>query len=146
MSETPKRSSLVRPSVDTPFHIDFDWWQENDANWRIFLQGYLCEKHQQIFKDQTEKVIIDAVDSETAEVRQVDGILFELMNHCAKQSDFIDDNMPLIAKIFRIFLANGNQALTPAQLSEMVKRPSQTVLVTLTGPQVYKGIRILQQS
>lgn len=146
MSEMPKRTSLIRPTVDTLFHIDFDWWQENDANWRIFLQGYLCEKHQQFFKDQTEKVIIDAVDPETAEVKQVDGILFELMTHCAKQPGFIDDNMPLVAKIFRIFLANGNQPLTPSQLSEMVKRPAQTVLVTLTGPQVYKGIRIQQQN
>jgi len=146
MSEMPKRTSLIRPTVDTLFHIDFDWWQENDANWRIFLQGYLCEKHQQFFKDQTEKVIIDAVDPETAEVKQVDGILFELMTHCAKQPGFIDDNMPLVAKIFRIFLANGNQPLTSSQLSEMVKRPAQTVLVTLTGPQVYKGIRIQQQN
>jgi hypothetical protein len=144
MPDVIKRPSLLRPTIDTLFHIDFDWWKENDSNWRIFLQSYLCEKHQELFKDQLEDVIIDAVDPETAEISHVDGFLYELMNHCAKQPEFINDNMPLIAKIFRIFLANGNQPLSPARLSEMANRPAQTVLATLTGPQVYKGIRIYQ--
>jgi hypothetical protein len=144
MPDSKKRPSLIRPTINTPFHIDFEWWKDNDSNWRIFLASYLCEKHQELFKGQVDDVVIDAVDPETAEIKQVDGFLFELMNHCAKQPEFINDNMPLIAKVFRIFLANGNQPLTPAQLSEMVNRPAQTVLVTLTGPQVYKGIRIYQ--
>jgi hypothetical protein len=144
MPEIEKRQSLLRPTITTPFQIDFDWWKDNDSNWRIFLQSYLCEMHQELFKDQQDNVVIDAVDPETAEIKQVDGLLFELMNHCAKQEEFINDNMPLIAKIFRIFLANGNKPTTPEQLSELVNRPAQTVLVTLTGPQVYKGIRIYQ--
>lgn len=145
MPDSTKRPSFIRPTVDTPFHIDFKWWQENDSNWRIFLHGYLCESHREIFKDQDEDVVIDAVDPETAEVTQVDGLLYKLMNHCAKQPEFINDSMPLVTKMFRIFLANGNKPLTPAQLSEMVNRPARTVLVTLTGPQVYKGIRIYQE-
>lgn len=144
MDDTIKRPSLLRPTADTQFHIDFDWWKENDSNWRIFLQSYLCEKHRELFREQTEDVMIDAVDPETAEIHQVDGFLYELMNHCARQPEFINENMPLIAKVFRIFLANGNEPLSAAQLSEMVNRPTQTVLVTLTGPQVYKGIRIYQ--
>lgn len=135
----------MRPTIDTPFHIDFEWWQENDANWRIFLHDYLCVKHQELFKDQDENVVIDAIDPETAEVKQVDGLLYKLMEHCAKQPEFINDNMPLVAKMFRIFLANGNKPLTPAQISELVNRPARTVLVTLTGPQIYKGIRIYQE-
>lgn len=142
MPEEKKRPSFIRPTVDTPFHIDFEWWQDNDSNWRIFLQGYLCEKHQAIFKDQDDSVVIDAVDPETAEVTQVDGLLYELMNHCAAQEDFIQENMPLISKIFRVFLAYNNKPMSPAQLSELVNKPARTVLVTLTGPQVYKGIRV----
>jgi hypothetical protein len=145
MPENIKRPSLLRPTVDTRFHIDFEWWKENDSNWRIFLQSYLCVSHQQMFQEQNENVIIDTVDPETAEIRQEDGLLYELMNHCARQPEFINDNMPLIAKVFRIFLANGNQPLSAAELSEMVNRPANTVLVTLTGPQVYKGIRIFQE-
>jgi hypothetical protein len=144
MPDSPVRSSLIKPTVDTLFHIDFDWWKENDENWRVFLHGFLCEKHQELFKDQADNVVIDAVDPVTAEVKQVDGFLHELMTHCARQPEFIDDNMPLIGKVFRIFLANGNQPLSAAQLAELVKRPAQTVLITLTGPQVYKGIRLYQ--
>ena len=144
MPETKKRASFIRPTVDTPFHIDFKWWQETDSNWRIFLQSYLCEKHQELFKDHNDTVVIDAVDPETAEVKQVDGLLYELMNHCAAQEDFIQDNMPLVAKIFRVFLANDNKPMTPNQLSDLVGKPARTVLVTLTGPQVYKGIRVYQ--
>ena len=25
-----KRFSLVKPTVNTPFHIDFEWWRQND--------------------------------------------------------------------------------------------------------------------
>jgi hypothetical protein len=145
MPEVNKRRSFLRPTIDTPFHIDFEWWQDNDSNWRIFLQSYLCEKHQEVFKDQEDNVVIDAVDPETAEIKQVDGLLYVLMNHCAKQEDFINDNMPLVAKIFRIFLSNGNKPLSPNDLSELVSKPARTVLVTLTGPQVYKGIRVFQE-
>ena len=144
MPEVTKRTSYLRPTVDTPFHIDFEWWKDNDSNWRIFLQSYLCVKHQEMFKDQEDNVVIDAVDPETAEIKQVDGLLYMLMNHCAKRDDFINDNMPLISKVFRIFLSNGNKPLTPNELSGMVSKPARTVLVTLTGPQVYKGIRVFQ--
>ena len=145
MPEVTKRRSFLRPTIDTPFHIDFEWWQDNDSNWRIFLQSYLCEAHQELFKGQEDNVVIDAIDPETAEVKQVDGLLYELMNHCAKQEDFINDNMPLVAKIFRIFLSNGNKPLSPNDLSDLVGKPARTVLVTLTGPQVYKGIRVFQE-
>lgn len=141
MEEGKKPISLVRPSIETPFNIDFDWWQETDSNWRIFLFDFLCAKHQEDFKDKEDTIKIDAVDSETAEIKSVDGFLYELINHCAKQPDFIIETMPLIAKIFRIFLSNGNKPLSSAQLSELANRPAKTILATLTGPQVYKGIR-----
>ena len=144
MPDTNKKFSLVKPSVDTPFHIDFNWWQESDSNWRIFLFSFLCEKHQELFSDEDDSILIDAVDPKTAEIRPVDGILYTLMNHCAKNDDFIPDNLPVVGRIFRIFLANGNKPLTPLQLSEMVNRPARTILVTIGGHQVYKGIRPIQ--
>ena len=141
MPDTKKKFSLVKPTVDTPFHIDFDWWQERDSNWRIFLVSFLCEKHQELFSGKDDLKEIDSINPETAEILPVDGCLFTLMNHCAKADDFIPENMPIIGRIFRIFLANGNVPLTAQQLSEMVDRPARTILVTIGGHQVYKGIR-----
>jgi len=145
MGEVKRPVSLLRPSTETLFHIDFDWWQDSDSNWRIFLFDFLCEKHQGVFKDKDDSIKVDAVDPATAEVKSVDGFLHGLMNHCAKQAGFISDSMPLISKIFRLFLANGNKPLSSEQLSEIVKRPARTILATLTGPQVYKGIRQYQK-
>jgi len=145
MPEENKKFSLVKPTVDTPFRIDFDWWQKTDSNWRIFLFGFLCEKHQEVFSDMNDSQKIDAIDPETAEILPVDAFLYTLMNHCAKSDDFIPDNLPLIGRIFRIFLANGNEPLTPEQLSELVNKPARTILITIGGHQVYKGIRPIQE-
>lgn len=143
--EAKRASSLIRPTTETLWHIDFDWWSETDSNWRVFLFDFLCGKHQKDFQGKDDSVKVDAVHPETAEVKSVDGFLFTLMNHCAKQPDFISDAMPLVARIFRIFLANGNQPLSSEQLAEIARRPARTILATLAGPQVYKGIRQYQR-
>jgi hypothetical protein len=136
-----KKFSFVKPTINTPFHIDFDWWQETDSNWRVFLYSFLCEQHQADFSDKDDKFIIDTVDPENAEIHAVDGLLHTLMTHCAQKKDFIPPNLPLVGQIFRTFLANGNNPLTSQQLSELINRPAKTILITIGGYQVYKGIR-----
>jgi hypothetical protein len=141
MMESERRFSLVKPTVDTPFHIDFAWWQAHDSDWRVFLFNLLCEPHQVAYKDQDENVVIDFVDPVTAEVKSVDGLLHTLLNHCAKMPDFITRDSSLISIVFRVFLANNNQPLSPNALSKLINRQSNTILITLSGPTVYKGIR-----
>jgi hypothetical protein len=148
MSDTPEvkhTTSLIKPTAETLFHIDFDWWQANDSNWRIFLFEFLCSEHQAYFKDKAYTTNIDAIDPDTGEIKQVDGLLYELMHHCAKKDDFISANIPIIAKVLRTFLANGNKPLSAGALAEIVNRPVATVLATLSGPQVFKGIRQFQK-
>ena len=145
MPEEGKKPRFFKPSIATRFYIDFDWWKENDSNWRIFLKGFLCEKHQQYFQEKPTDIEVDAVDPETAEVRKMDGLLFTLTFHCAKQEDFIGENIPVVAKVFRLLLANGNKPLSPQELEQIVNRPARTILTILTGPQVYKGIRMVRE-
>jgi len=133
--------SLIKPSPDTPFRIDFDWWKENDSNWRIFLRDFLCDEHKEAFMEIGDPQFIDAVDPETAEVTQVDGLLYVLMKHCAQQEGFIQENIPLVGRIFRIFLANGNKPLNAKELAERINKPARTILITIGGHRVYKGIR-----
>ena len=140
MTET-KRFSLVKPTQNTPFHIDFDWWKEHDNNWRVFLQSYLCQDHQTAFSTEDSQTWIDWVDPETAEVRTVDGLQHVLMSHCAKQDDFVTENTALVDSVFRVLLANGNEPMTPIQLGEAINRPPDTILRTFSGMRVYKGIR-----
>ncbi len=140
MSEV-KRTSLVKTTVNTPFKIDFDWWKNSDNNWRVYLVNYLCPEHQVYFSDLTQEVLIDWIDPQTAEVQRVDGLQHVLVTHCAHLAGFVTANTTLIDAVFRTLLAHGNQALSPTQLSAEINRPAETILRTLTGAQVYKGIR-----
>ncbi len=136
-----KRINLVKPTLDTCFHIDFDWWQKNDQDWRVYLRNYLCVDHQKSFADISAHGEVDWVDPQTAEVQRVDGMQHALITHCARVSGFITQQTALVDAVFRIFLANGNAPLTPNQLAERLGRPPMIILKTLSGMQVHKGLR-----
>jgi len=138
---SPGKFSLIKPTLDTPFKIDFDWWKSHDHNWRVFLFSFLCEEHQKIFADMTNDIWIDWIDPQTAEVHHVDGLQHILMTHCAKQPDFITDTTSLVNAVFRVLLANGNNPYTPNELSKRIGRPPEIILRTLSSPMVYQGIR-----
>ncbi len=133
--------SLLKPTVQMPFHIDFAWWEQNDSDWHVFLRSLLCPEHQQALSDVQEGTLIDWVDPKTAEVQQVDGIQHALMTHCALQPDFVDPHTAMVEAVFRLFLANGNQPMSAADLARKLNRPAETILRTLAGPRVYRGIR-----
>ena len=137
-----KRFSLVKPTVDTPFHVDFDWWKKNERDWHVYLRTLLCAEHQDAFANVEEGETIDWVDPVTAEVKPVEGVQNALMTHCVKQPDFLTAQTALVEAIFRVFLANGNKPMTSKELGTRLSRPADTVLRTLAGgARVYKGIR-----
>ena len=145
MSEA-KRFSLVKPTVQTPFHIDFDWWKNHDNNWRVYLLSYVCAEHQAVFQNTSESTSVDWVDPKTAEVHTVDGLQHVLINHCARQSGFVTGHTTLVDAVFRVLLANGNEPLSPEELAHEVNKSADTILRTLSGSQVYKGIRPISQT
>lgn len=136
-----KRPSLVKPSIHTPFHIDFDWWQKNERDWHVYLRSLLCAEHQAAFADLEQGQTIDWIDPATAEVKPVEGVQNTLMTHCVKQPDFLTQQTALVEAVFRLFLANGNMPMSSQDLSARLQRPAEIILRTLAGPRVYKGIR-----
>jgi hypothetical protein len=136
-----KRSSLVKPNVNTPFHIDFEWWKKNERDWHVYLRSLLCAEHQEAFANTEEGQAIDWVDPATAEVKPVEGVQNALMTHCVRQPDFLTQQTALVEAVFRLFLSNGNAPMTSNDLSAKVNRPAETILRTLAGARVYKGIR-----
>jgi len=136
-----KRFSLVKPTLQTRFHIDYDWWGQSDRNWRVDLFSFLCPEHQEAFSGVSDDDLIDWVDPETAEVQQVDGLQHILITHCAKQPRFIEDRTSLVESTFRLFLSIGNTPLTPIELSDQLGRSPSVILQTLSGRRVYKGLR-----
>jgi len=136
-----KRASRVRPTIQTHFHIDFNWWQERDRDWRVFLQSLLCPEHQQTFGELSDDRMVDFVDPLTAEVQRVDGLQHVLITHCAKMDGFISPHTTLVDAIFRIFLANGNIPMTPVELAQQSGRSPDLILRVLTGDRIYRGLR-----
>lgn len=136
-----RRLSLAKPTLQTKFHIDFNWWTQSDQDWKVYLRNLLCVEHQQTFANFQSDSSLDWVDPETAEVQRVDGLQNILITHCAKQPDFITEYTTMVDALFRIFLSNGNEPLSPMQLGERLGRPPATILNLLSGRQVYRGIR-----
>jgi hypothetical protein len=139
-----KHSSLLKPSVRTTFQIDFEWWKESERDWHVYLRSLMCPAHQEALAGLEEGQTIDWVDENTGEVREVDGIQHALMSHCARQPEFVTQQTALVEAVFRLFLVNGNQPMSAEDLSARLGRPANTILTTLAGPRVYKGLRPVQ--
>lgn len=136
-----KRFSLVKPTVDTPFHIDFAWWKKNERDWHVYLRSLLCPEHQDAFANVEEGEMIDWVDPKTAEVKPVEGVQNALMTHCVKQPDFLTSQTALVEAVFRLLISNGNVPLTAEELGTKLNRPPEIILRTLASARVYKGIK-----
>lgn len=133
--------SLLKPNSRTPFHIDFDWWKQNERDWHIFLRSLLCADHQEAFANIEEGDMIDWIDPNTAEVKLVDGVQHALMSHCAQLPEFFGERTAMVEAVFRIFLANGNVPMSAEDLAKKLGRPADTILKTIAGPRVYRGLR-----
>jgi len=136
-----KRFSLVKPTVDTPFHIDFAWWKKNERDWHVYLRSLLCPEHQDAFANVEEGETIDWVDPKTAEVKPVEGVQNALMTHCVKQPGFLTSQTALVEAVFRLLVSNGNIPLSSAEFGTKLNRPPEIILRTLVGARVYKGIK-----
>jgi hypothetical protein len=141
MNPAKSINPFVRPTLATKFKIDFDWWKENDKSWRVFLTGYLCEEHQAFFGNAGADVMVDSVNPETGAVTQIDQLQDTLINHCARMEDFFQDKGTLTDSVFRVFLSNGNAPLDAEEISQIINRPADTILKTLSGPRIYRGVR-----
>lgn len=132
----------IKPDVNTKFHIDFEWWEREGRNLRVFIHDQLCPECQAVYTTHMGTELIDWIDPDTGEVSQVDGLWHTLRTHCSLLPNYIDEHTPLITAVFRVFLANGNTPLSPTELSRIISgHTPETILRTLAGKQVYKGIK-----
>ena len=135
---------LVKPSLETRFHIDFKWWGQHGRALHIYLQSHLCEEHKSEFDSDDERgEMVDWMNPETGEVQSLDPIRYALSTHCSQQDHYLTFRTSLVDTIFRVFLSNGNQPLTPRELAQHVGREGKAdvILRTLSGRRVYRGLR-----
>jgi len=134
----------VRPTIDTKFHIDFDWWEETERNFRVHLLTHLCEECQGRYDSYQAAELVDWIDAETAEVVRVDGLWHSLRTCCSEKPEYITESTPLSTAVFRTFLANGNGPLSSKDLESRLGRPAGTILRTIGGLRIYDGIKPVQ--
>lgn len=137
----PALARFIKPTLDTPFHIDYSWWDEQGLDLNVQLQQHLTSDLREAYAGQRIGEKIDLVDWATGEVRQVEGLQYLITTRCSKEPGYILQAPTLIEAIFRAFLSNGNHPLTPRALAPLVGHPSEYVLRMLAGQIVRKGLR-----
>ena len=135
-----KPSFLIKPTLNTKFHIDFSWWERSSEDLRTYLLSHLLPEQRERLSQSDEDRKVDYIDPDSGEVHQLDelGLAIQI---AAEDENFINPQTSLVDSVFRVFLANGNFPLTPNELEEETERPAATILKTFSGTQIYKGIR-----
>jgi len=114
--------------------IDLDWYQQNSRSFLALAQGRLCPK----CRERLQEGEISAAD-----------LLATIKDCCSKTPDFITARLPILERIFRLFLASGNQPLDVEELGKQLSdwcggEPHDTsagILSRLLKTDQYYGLR-----
>ncbi|MCK6577204.1 MAG: hypothetical protein L6Q98_03765 [Anaerolineae bacterium] len=136
----PRPSTLVKPTLNTRYHIDYSWWDRSGEDLRTYLLSHLPQEQRDLLAKSADHQQYDAVDPETGEVTQVDDLHYWLLKN-SRTPDFITPHTSLVDGIFRVLIANNNHPMSSNELSTHLGRPAPTILKMLSGARVYKGIR-----
>ena len=131
---------LIKPSVETKFFIDFDWWEQSRDDLQIYLLTHLTPDQQKALEHKDLGEVFDYVDPKTGEVFQMDALGLAIRETAARD-DFITEHISLIDSVFRVLLVNGNDPLNPLELADLTGRDASTILKTIGGLRIYRGIR-----
>ncbi len=134
---------LIKPTVETKFYIDYDWWETSNDDLNIYLMTHLSQEEREKLDSIDQNAVIDYIHPETGEVFQLDALGLAIQES-AKQEEFITAHIGLIDSVFRAFLVNDNHPLNARELSEITGRNATTILKTIGGMRVYRGIRPYQ--
>jgi len=132
---------LFRPTENTPFHIDYSWFEKNGQDINVLIQKYLTPEQQAQLTNSEAEEVLDFVDEETGEVHQMTRLMYFIRAMYANDPSFINPRLPLAELAFRVFLVNGNQPLTANELAARIGRKPAEVLAQLGGRAIYNGIR-----
>ena len=127
---------ITTEQVRLSWFIDLDWFQQSNRSFSALAQSCLCPKCRERLKGE-----IPAAD-----------LLSTIKDCCSKTPGFITGELPILASVFRLFLANGNQPLDleelGRQLSEQrggsIYRTSAEILSHLLKNDRYYGLRQVQ--
>ena len=137
---TGKPGFLIKPTLETKFRVDYSWWEKSSEDLRTYLLSHLLQEQRERLSQSDEVRTVDYIDPDTGEVLELDELGLAIQT-AAENPNFINKQTSLVDSVFRVFLANGNMPMTPVELAERTGRSANTILKTLSGGQIYKGIR-----
>ncbi len=137
----PTLARFVKPTIDTLFHIDYSWWEQQELDLNVQLLAHLSPELREAYAGQQVGEKIDLIDWDTGEIQQVEGLQYIIATRCSQEPGYIMQAPTLIEAVFRVFLSNGNQPLSPRSLSPLVGQQPEKILRLLGGHRVWKGIR-----
>lgn len=132
---------FFRPTEQTKFHIDYNWFEEKGQDVNVLIQKYLTAEQLERLGNSLNNTAYDYIDEDTGEVQHVNAAVKMIRDESAKAPDFISARTPVFEAAFRIFLVNNNKPLTTIELAAMMGRRSSDVLTQLSGRVVYNGIK-----
>jgi hypothetical protein len=114
--------------------IDLDWYQQNNRSFLALARSCLCPGCRERLR--------------TGEISSAD-LLATIKDCCSKAPDFITARLPVLERIFRLFLAGGNQPLDVEELGKQLADwcggetcgTSAGVLSRLLASDQYYGLR-----
>lgn len=136
-------SYLIKPSLETNFYIDYEWWDASRDDLNVYLMTHLSQEQRDKLENTENDEVFDHIHQETGEVFQLDALGLAIQES-SKQDDFITTHIGLIDSVFRAFLVNDNRPLNAQELGEITGRDASTILKTIGGVRVYRGIRSYQ--
>jgi hypothetical protein len=112
-------------NVNTPFHIDLNWWSEHGRNLGRFLAEIVGAESDA----RTSEAPVDFIHPRTGEVRQIDPLWVRVLIERAYQPDYITPSTPLTNALLRALLENVNEPMTPVELHRRLNRSNPATLL-----------------
>ena len=128
------KENLGAEQSEPRWFIDLDWYRQNGRSFATLAQGCLCPRCRERLR--------------VGEISEAE-LAANIRDCCSKLPDFINGELAILAIIFRLFLANGNEPLALAGLSRGLSkwlvsdtyRTSAEFLSRLLKDERYYGIR-----
>lgn len=129
-----EEEQVVNQQETSRWSIDFEWYKQNNRSFPVLARNYLCSR---------------CLKQKWGPEIPVARILSTIKDCCSSDPNFVTHKLPIMDAVFRIFLANGNQAITVDELrKELVERlrgdtyrTSPEILLRLLRNDNHYGIR-----
>lgn len=120
IEEVAREESSVRYLIDTT------WFEENGFSFEDFVRSRMCDDCQKRLDEEIEErfTVLDKKSGRASfEIRRVRygaNPIRVIRDCCSKKRHYISPDMPTLEAVFRVFLANGNSALSLAHVREQL--------------------------